>query len=176
MGEETGRMDVVLRPATLQDGVEIWSMIQEIGPGENGFHNEGYETPLSRFDEFLRRLVDNSRGRGLRRGLVPQTTFWAFVDGRPVGICKIRHHLTDALRVSGGHIGYSIRPSERGKGYGTRMLAEALVRAREIGISWVLITVNEDNPASWRMVEANAGSLEKVSDGKRYYRLVTRGP
>jgi predicted acetyltransferase len=167
------RPQLVLHPASLRDGIEIWSMIQEIGPGENGFHNEGYEIPYSRFTDFLRRVTDARLGRGLPRGYVPQTTYWAYVGTRPVGVAKLRHRLTDALRVTGGHIGYAIRPSERGKGYGTKLLRQTLTRAAEMGITEVLITVNENNVPSWKLVERNYGRLVRRADGKRYYEVAT---
>ena len=148
-------------------------MIQEIGPGENGFHNSGYGVPFSRFTSFLRRLVDASRGRGLPDGYVPETTFWVFAGDRPVGITKIRHHLTDALRQTGGHIGYTIRPTERQRGYGTRMLTCTLHEAARLGIHRALVTVHEENRASCRMVEANRGELVRCADGKRYYEVPT---
>ena len=162
-----------LQGATLADGLDVWSMIQEIGPGENGFHNEGFSVPFSRFREFLHRVEDARHGRGLPHGYVPQTTFWAYLGSRPVGISKLRHCLTDALRSTGGHIGYAVRPSERGRGYGTLLLHHTLREAEKMGIETVLITVSESNLASWRLVEANRGVLVKCCDGKRYYEVAT---
>lgn len=165
--------ELTLRPASPGDGVDVWAMIREIGPGENGFHNDGYGVPLSRFPAFLAKLEDMRLGRVLPNGYVPQTTFWVFAGERPVGISKLRHRLTDALRRTGGHIGYCIRPTERRKGYGNQMLRETLVEARRLGIVQALITVNTDNAPSWRMIEANGGVLGKIDDGKRYYTVAT---
>lgn len=164
-------VSLVLRRACTDDGIEVWSMIREMGPGENGFHNDGYDVPFSRFRDFLKRLVDMERGAGLREGFVPQTTFWAFAGTRAVGISKLRHELTDSLRRTGGNIGYAIRPSERGRGYGTSMLALTLVEAWNLGLDRVLITVNEDNRASWRIVERNYGTLVRREHGMRYYEV-----
>lgn len=171
MSDSNGR--VHLEAACLDDGIDVWSMIQEIGPGENGFHNSGFGVPFSRFREFLQTLVDMERGVGLPPGWVPQTTYWAYAGSRPVGTIKIRHYLTDALRATGGHIGYSIRPSARGRGYGTRMLRASLREGCRLGIEAALITVNEDNQASWRMVESVGGRLDRIEDGKRYYYVAT---
>ncbi|MFW5688561.1 MAG: GNAT family N-acetyltransferase [Spirochaetota bacterium] len=165
--------DIVIRPASTTDGLEVWSMIQEIGPGENGFHNAGYGVPFSRFERFLMRLVEAHLGRGLPEGHVPQTTYWGFAGDHPIGIVKLRHWLTDALRQTGGHIGYSIRPHERRRGYAVQMLGCALREASRRGIDRALITVNEENRASWRVVEANGGELVQRSDGKRYYETPT---
>jgi predicted acetyltransferase len=173
MHERPETIGLFLRPASLDDGIEIWSMIREIGPGDNGFHNDGFTVPFSRFRDFLARLRETEAGVGLRDGYVPQTTYWAIVGSRPVGIIKLRHRLTDALRVTGGHIGYSIRPSERGRGYGTAMLGRALVEAARLGIAKALITVNVDNTASYRLVERNGGVLMSITDGKRYYEVST---
>ncbi len=167
--------ELTLRPASADDGVDVWVMIREIGPGENGFHNDGYDVPLSRFPAFLAKLEDLRLGRALPEGYVPQTTFWAFVGAHPVGISKLRHRLTDALRRTGGHIGYCIRPSDRMKGYGGAMLRATLLEARKLGIARALITVNTNNVPSWRMIEANGGVLGKIEDGKRYYTVATDG-
>jgi len=165
--------ELTLRPASPGDGVDVWAMIREIGPGENGFHNDGFDVPLSRFPAFLAKLEDMRHGRALPSGYVPQTTFWVYADEHPVGISKLRHRLTDALRRTGGHIGYCIRPTERRKRYGNAMLRATLVEARELGITEALITVNVDNAPSWRMIEANGGVLGKIEDGKRYYTVAT---
>ena len=163
--------DIRIRPARLDDGLEVWAMIQEIGPGENGFHNSGYGVPYSRFERFLSRLVQADQGVGLPDGYVPQTTYWAFAGDRPVGIAKLRHRLNDALRITGGHIGYCVRPSDRRRGYGSQVLACTLHEAHVRGIDRALITVNETNTASWRVVEANNGELVYCADGKRYYEI-----
>jgi len=65
-----------------------------------------------------------------------------------IGTIAIRHYLNDALMKSGGHIGYGIRPSMRGKGYGIQMLALALERCKELDMKKVLITCREGNIAS----------------------------
>jgi predicted acetyltransferase len=85
--------------------------------------------------------------------------------GRPVGIGKLRRRLNAHLMAIGGHIGYAIRPSERGKGYGNLILAELLKRAWKIGIREVLITCRENNLRSRKVIEHNGGILAGISDG-----------
>ena len=80
-------------------------------------------------------------------------------DGRIVGMLDLRHRLNDNLAECGGHIGYSVRPDERRKGYAGRMLALALPEAKKRGIDRVLITCDEDNIASARTIEGNGGVL-----------------
>ena len=66
----------------------------------------------------------------------------------PLGFLALRLSLNDKLFVEGGHIGYSIRPSQRGKGYGKEQLRLGLAAARKQGLERVLITCDEDNEAS----------------------------
>ena len=84
-----------------------------------------------------------------------------------VGAVNIRHYLNDKLRFSGGHIGDGIRPSERGKGLGTEMIALALEECRKLGISEVLMCCKKTNLASARTIEKNGGVLENevLDDG-----------
>ena len=71
------------------------------------------------------------------------------------GRSGIRHRLNEALAQRGGHIGYGVRYGEWNRGYGTKMLALALEKAKELRISPVLITCNDDNLASARVMEKN---------------------
>ena len=80
-------------------------------------------------------------------------------SGRIYGMSSLRHRLTDSLLYSGGHIGYGIRPSERGKGYGTLQLALLLEKCRELGIQKVLINCDKDNTASASVARKNGGVL-----------------
>ena len=93
---------------------------------------------------------------------------------RVVGVIQLRHDLTPHLLEVGGHIGYSVRPSEQGKSYATEMLRLCLDKARKLGLEKVLITCDEDNTGSARVIEKNGGILEDIritSDGskKRYW-------
>ena len=83
-------------------------------------------------------------------------------DGKIVGMIQIRHYLNDMLRKYSGHIGYSVCPSERRKGYATRMLAAALDRCREMGLTRVMISCRPDNEASRRTILKNGGVYENT--------------
>lgn len=145
-------------------------MLREIGPGENGFVNDG-DVELSEFPGFLQKYVDFSKGVNLEAHQVPMTMYWLYIDGKPVGYGKLRHCLNDALRKIGGHIGYAIRPTERGKGYAKVMLKMLLAEAGEKGIDEVLLTCMEENLASRKVIEANGGILSSIRDGECYYRV-----
>jgi predicted acetyltransferase len=113
------------------------------------------------FDGMLARLVDCSRGIGLPTGFVPHTTYW-LVDQRNnvVGVSNIRHALTPALHREGGNIGYGVRPSARGRGLGTELLRQSLLRARDIGLDKALLTCGKTNYASVKVILSNGGVLE----------------
>lgn len=94
--------------------------------------------------------------------LVPSTTYWLMrvEDGRMLGAVNIRHRLNKYLLEVGGHIGYGVRPSERRKGYATRMLAMALEECNALGILRALVTCDVDNIASARTIVRNGGVFE----------------
>ena len=81
-------------------------------------------------------------------------------DSKMVGTIQVRHTLNQMLAAYGGHIGYSVRPSERRKGYAARMLGEVLPFCRQLGLARVLITCTPDNEASRRTILANGGVYE----------------
>lgn len=83
-------------------------------------------------------------------------------DRRVVGMIQVRHYLNDYLAQFAGHIGYSIRPSERRKGYAKAMLAAALPYCKEIGLKKVLITCDDGNIASEKTILANGGVYEST--------------
>ncbi|OGG53430.1 hypothetical protein A2851_05665 [Candidatus Kaiserbacteria bacterium RIFCSPHIGHO2_01_FULL_53_29] len=112
------------------------------------------------FDSFVERELSHSRGENLREGYVPYSTFWLVDGGEFVGQTNVRHRLNDHLMQIGGHIGYDIRPSERGKGYGNKILELALQKARELGIKRVTVTSDIRNVASRKIIEKNGGILE----------------
>jgi predicted acetyltransferase len=114
------------------------------------------------FEEWYSALIDNSSEETVREGLVPATTFLAIrkSDSKLVGMINIRHKLNDYLLKSGGNIGYSIRKTEREKGFATEMLKIALEKCKDMRIDKVLITCNKDNIASAKTIINNGGILE----------------
>ncbi|MGL5677958.1 MAG: GNAT family N-acetyltransferase [Cellulosilyticaceae bacterium] len=106
---------------------------------------------------------------------VPSTTYIAVrvCDDKIVGVIDIRHHINNPiLSVWGGHIGYSVRPSERQKGYATEMLRQALTKCKVYGFDKVLVTCDHENIASKKTIIANGGGFDKeVSvDGEKIER------
>ena len=100
---------------------------------------------------------------------VPMTTLWWAEDGQMLGRLAIRHRLNPALERVGGHIGYAVRPSARRRGHATAMLAAALPLAESLGIEQALLTCDETNTGSRRVIEANGGRyIDSVGVTRRY--------
>lgn len=118
------------------------------------------------YSEYLRIVRRFAEGRDLPAGKVPGEVYFLRRKGekRILGAIDIRKELNDYLFRIGGNIGYGIRPSERKKGYAGRMLGMALGRCRELGMKQVLVSCDEDNPASRRTIEKNGGILENIVD------------
>ncbi len=134
--------------------------VNEFSAAEEGYiHGSGVELKGD-FSEFVGLLQDYAKGINLPEGWVPGSSYWLVSEGRVLGVSNLRHALTEFLRREGGHIGYSVRPSERGKGYGTAMVRLVLEKAKELGLEKVLITCDKDNPASARVIEKNGGKLD----------------
>jgi predicted acetyltransferase len=133
------------------------------------------ETAEQDFATFVaKRLAASDRTTGTS---VPKTHLWAVAEERFVGRISIHHELNDALRVEGGHIGYDTVPSFRGRGVATDMLRQVLPVARALGLTAVLLTCDDTNAASIRVIEKNGGSLlgtkALAADRplKRYYEI-----
>ncbi len=126
------------------------------------------------FAAYVRGLENAAKGIGLPEGFVPYNAYWLVREGRDVvGVSHFRHHLTPNLRVEGGHIGYSIAPSERRKGYGTRILSLTLERVRAFGLARVMVTCDTDNVASAKIIERNGGHLARYTTSERSSKQVS---
>ena len=116
------------------------------------------------FEEFLQLAKDDIE-KGNRHG-VPATLFFLVNDeNRILGAIQIRHHINHPnLMEYGGHIGYGIRPSERGKWYATEMLRLALIESRKLGLQKVLLGCHDDNIASQKTIEKNGGIFDRYTE------------
>ncbi len=116
----------------------------------------------SDFPAFVEKLLNVEKGIGIPENYVPATELW-LVDGNEfIGGVSIRHRLNEHLLKIGGHIGYSIRPSKRKLGYGTKILELAIPFAKKLGIEKILITCDDDNIGSQKIIQKNHGVLEAV--------------
>lgn len=107
------------------------------------------------------------------KGWVPSTTLWWLDGDEYLGRIAVRHELTDFLLESGGHIGYDVRRSRRREGHATAMLHAVLPEARGLGIERALVTCDETNLASRKVIEAAGGALEDQRGAKLRYWVPT---
>jgi len=147
-----------LRPLVLSDEVEA---VQ----GHSELANDSFEYLLEYsegmpWSEYLEILKNESTGTNLKEGRVPATFLIADSEGKLVGRTSIRHELNDFLFSFGGHIGYGVRPSFRRQGFATEILRQSLTYIHGLGVTEVLVTCDEDNLGSIKVIESQGGVLE----------------
>lgn len=120
-----------------------------------------YTKAEENFDEFLMQLKDSQEGNNLPDGYVPCSSFW-LIDEKDevVGVIRIRHIVNSDFLQMIGHIGYEIKSTHRKMGYGTNLLEFGLIEAKKIGLDVVLITCDNDNLASLRIIDKFNGEYK----------------
>lgn len=168
-------MSIELKKLTVHDGDDVYEFLQKLPAEENGFMNPMAGKSHEAFVEWLRKQAASAEKTEIEDGWrVPQTTYWLYVDDKIVAMAKLRVFLTDALRESGGNIGYAVAPEARGKGYATELLRMVMKEAALKGIERALVTVNNNNPASVRVAHKCGGIIQRVSDTHHYIWLECR--
>jgi predicted acetyltransferase len=114
------------------------------------------------FEGFLQALHNAGNRAKIPPGRVPMSDYWLIDGDEYIGRLSLRHELNRSLLLWGGHIGYQIRPSKRRRGYGKEILRLGLLKAKEHGLHRVLVTCDEDNIGSRKIIEYNGGQLENI--------------
>lgn len=119
---------------------------------------------FSSIEVWLEELKKRSCEDTVPKGLVPSSTYLAVreKDNYILGMIDIRHYLNEYLTQVGGNIGYGVRKTERNKGYAKQMLKLALEKCKELKIKKVLITCDEDNIASEKVILSANAKLEDI--------------
>lgn len=148
---------------------EAIEYIQEFYAYDSAINGTG-GLDINDYEAWLDKVLDSHRGIVKRSDRVPATTYFAIVEDKIVGMVNIRHELNAYLISSGsGHIGYSVRPTERRKGYATKILKHALsFLKKEYNINQALVGCYEVNTGSKKTILNCGGKLkERINeDGK----------
>ena len=122
-------------------------------------HNQMFLNPDEK--DIIKYFNDSKEVNKLPKGYVPSYDYFFVEDDKLIGIIHIRITLTDKLLKYGGHIGYGINPYYFRKGYGTKLLKLGLEKAEYlIKENKILITCDDDNIGSYKIIEKNGGILE----------------
>jgi len=136
--------------------------------GLHEFHQEGrmlqynLQVVSEDFERFLYHLRTQQDRAKLPPYIIPQSHFWLIDDDEFIGILSLRSGPDDTFIRISGHVGYQVRPSKRRRGYGKNLLRQGLQKAKDLGFTRVLLTCDEDNIASKKVIESNGGQFENV--------------
>ncbi len=153
---------ITLKRPTKEYEVEATDFKQEfLNHGESTINGSELLDRMESYDEWLKSVTDNASSETVNPSWVVTDTFFALDDNdRIVGIIDLRHELNDFLKDF-GNSGYSVRPSERRKGYATEMLKLIIQRAAEIGMEKLQLSVERSNEASVKTITKNGGKYER---------------
>lgn len=153
---------ITLKKPTKEYESEALAFKQEfIENGETTINGSELLDQMDSYDEWLKSVTDNISPDTVNPEWVVTETYFAFdEDDNIVGIIDLRHELNDFLKDF-GNSGYSVRPSQRRKGYATEMLKLIIERARQIGMDKLQLSVETSNEASVKTIKKNGGLYER---------------
>lgn len=130
--------------------------------GEYEIAGDGGLDRIKDFDKWLEKVQNDLSEDSIEDNRIPATVYLTIrkSDNKIVGNVQIRHRLNKELLKYGGHIGDSIRPSERKKGYATEQIRLALQECKKLGIDNVLMDCDKTNIGSAKSIINNGGIFE----------------
>lgn len=167
----------MMRLKLVQPSIECKEAIQkykeEFMENHDSMDGTSFLEKMDTIEAWIKHLKLCSNEKTVPKALVPSRTYLAVrkADHILIGMIDIRIRLNETLSFVGGHIGFSVRKSERKKGYATEMLKLALDICKELGINTVLITCKKENIASEKVILKNGGIfINEVEKGGIYYK------
>lgn len=158
--------DIKLIKPTIEHRIQAKEMLEEARKydADNPDIWAGYSSmqKYEKYEDWLEKLENDLDFENIKSGRVSAATYFSVrkSDNKIIGIINIRYELNEYLENFGGHIGYSIRATERKKGYGKKQLELALDKCLEISIDKVLITCRENNIGSEKVIKSCEGIYE----------------
>lgn len=131
-------------------------------------------TDIVKYDDF-EDLVKSLEANKSHDESIDNTTYFLIVEGTIIGAANIRHDLNHKLKKVGGHVGYGVRRSYRGQGYGSKILKKALDYLSRIDVKEALVTCEKSNTSSAKVIEKNGGEEIEPSvmeDGTEVRRFI----
>ena len=152
--------DLILREPEASDETAFRNAVREFATTDPDWEFAFDFDEQTNFADYVSGLRRARLGHDLPAGRVPSTFFVAVVGEEIVGRVSLRHELNDFLLEFGGHCGFGVVPSARRRGYGTEILRQSLAPAKAVGIERLLVTCDEHNVGSIRIIETCGGVLE----------------
>ena len=156
-----GKLELVF--PTKEYKKEVTEYLQEfLDNGEKEIAGDGGLDRIKDYDKWLEKVQKDLSMDTIDKNRVPSTIYLTVrkLDKKVVGNVQIRHYLNQKLLNYGGHIGDSVRPSERRKGYATEQIRLALEKCKQLGIGRVLMDCDKTNIGSAKSIYNNGGILE----------------
>ena len=162
-----------LRKINLRDAAAQWEYTAALPADENGLTNPYHGVSYDEYVEsVLPALISYEHPVHMPDWFVPETYYYLWDEGQLVGEFRIRHYLTEALRHGAGHIGYSIRRDDRGKGCGTAGLRLAIEAARKIiPEDEIYLRVRKNNLASQKVMLNNGAYIAGEDENHLFMRI-----
>ena len=138
---------------------------------ENRYKYETIELAIER----IKRELNWEKGIDVPEDGVPSICYWFIDDANSIiGTSRLRKTLNERFKHFGGNIGYDVRPFYRMQGYGTIILKLTIEKAKESGLNKVLLTCDDDNIPSWKIIEHNNGKLENKEYNEETKKMMRR--
>lgn len=153
---------ILVRPAPELKEQALSYRREHFQHGEEIIYGSELFDKTENYEEWLSNVIRNTDPKTVHENWVVTDTFFAVrkSDEKIIGIIDLRHTLNEFLKDL-GNCGYSVRPSERKKGYATEMLRQLLEAAKDAGMKELHLSVEQDNTASIKVIQKNGGLYER---------------
>ena len=163
-------MKYELKELNMDMGVSEYEMYQDIPLKEPGSTNLCNGLPYEVFKNYLESQLAR-KYQNISKYDTPTITYILYINSIPVGYICIRTKIDNQWKKWSGNFYYTVRLSERKKGYGTKMLKLALNEFKKLGLKEIYGQSSSDNYASEKVIENNGGILLEEIGGTRYYKI-----